>query len=129
MRFEKVSLRLPGNPKAASLARDVVRSFEDEVPSSKFSDLELLVSEVVGNSIRHSGVTGTNEISFRIFTGPRQVRVEVSDPGDGFTPNVATPSLDETYGRGLFLVDQLSDSWGVEADTGDGTCVWFVLSV
>jgi anti-sigma regulatory factor (Ser/Thr protein kinase) len=129
MRFEKVNLRLPGSPKAASVARDVVRSFEDEIPSSRFCDLELLVSEVVGNSIRHSGATERDEISLCVFTGSQQVRIEVTDPGDGFTPNVGTPSLDETYGRGLFLVDQLSDSWGVEAGTKDGTVVWFVLSV
>ena len=125
MRFQKIDLKLPGSPKAASIARDVVRSL-DELPPEAMSDLELLVSEVVGNSIRHSDVNESREIGLRMFMGTQEVRIEIDDPGPGFAPELRTPPpLDETAGRGLFLVDRLSDCWGV--DIRDGTTVWFIV--
>ena len=54
-----------------------------------------------------------------------EVRIEVSDHGDGFTPAPRVGALDEPGGFGLYLVGQLADRWGVETD--DGTTVWFVL--
>ena len=54
-----------------------------------------------------------------------EVRIEVSDRGDGFTPTPRIGALDEPGGFGLFLLGRLADRWGVE--TNDGTTVWFVL--
>ena len=54
-----------------------------------------------------------------------EVRVEVSDHGEGFTPAPRFGTLDEPGGFGLFLIGRLADRWGV--DTEDGTTVWFVL--
>ena len=54
-----------------------------------------------------------------------EVRVEVSDHGDGSRRSRASAALDEPGGFGLFLVGRLADRWGVETD--GGTTVWFVL--
>ena len=50
---------------------------------------------------------------------------EVTDPGPGFEPKPVTPSFYQTGGWGLYLVEQLSDRWGVIR--GKATTVWFEL--
>jgi hypothetical protein len=50
--------------------------------------------------------------------------VQVDDDGPGFTPPAAPPPEDADAGWGLFLVEQLADSWGVGED---GRGVWFEI--
>jgi len=84
--------------------------------------LRLLVSEVVTNAVRHGDSTRPLEVH---ASWDSEVRVEVSDQGNGFTPAPRPGAPDEPGGFGLFLVGQLADRWGVERDRG--TTVWFVL--
>ena len=68
---------------------------------------------------------------------PTELSVAISDPGPGFRPEVVEPDHEQEGGRGLFLVDQLADRWGVggsplRAPRGGGserggTTVWFEL--
>lgn len=85
--------------------------------------VRLLVNELVSNSVRHSGLGADGSVGVRVEVGIDSVRVEVRDAGPGFKVADAPPSLEEGSGWGLFLVDRLSDSWGV--DCQDGACVWF----
>ena len=80
------------------------------------------MSEVVTNAVRHGDGAEPLELH---ATWNAEVRIEVSDHGDGFTPAPRIGALDEPGGFGLFLVGRLADRWGVETD--DGTTVWFVL--
>ena len=51
------------------------------------------------------------------------LRVEVTDQGAGFEPTVLRPDPGERPGGwGLWLVDQLTDRWGV--DFSHSTRVW-----
>jgi anti-sigma regulatory factor (Ser/Thr protein kinase) len=84
---------------------------------------ELLVSEVVTNSIRHALAGGWVSVA----RGDGRVRVEVTDTGGGIpTPRQAEPH--EPTGRGLAIVDALADRWGVNEPSGQGKTVWFELS-
>jgi anti-sigma regulatory factor (Ser/Thr protein kinase) len=92
----------------------------------------LLVSELVGNSVRHAGLAGSDLITLEVCCEDGLVRVEVSDLGPGFTPRdraaLAVPT--PTGGRGLFLVDALSDRWGVSQPRPDRPAmVWFEIDV
>jgi anti-sigma regulatory factor (Ser/Thr protein kinase) len=83
---------------------------------------ELLTSELVTNALVHTGdgavVTAT--------VGTNRLRVEVRDFMSAL-PRLHTPGADEgTHGRGLVLVQSLSDSWGVQT-LGMGKVVWFEL--
>ncbi|GAA1365866.1 ATP-binding protein [Streptomyces beijiangensis] len=83
---------------------------------------ELLTSELVTNALVHTGegavVTAT--------VGTNRLRVEVRDFISAL-PRLHAPGADEgTHGRGLVLVQSLSDSWGVHAH-GMGKVVWFEL--
>ncbi|MGW4781236.1 ATP-binding protein [Streptomyces filamentosus] len=84
---------------------------------------ELLTSELVTNALVHTGhgavVSATVE--------PEQLRVEVRDFEPRFTEPFVPPADDGTHGRGLFLVRELADSWGIE-ERGTGKVVWFELN-
>ncbi len=86
----------------------------------------LLTSELVSNALRHASPSVDDEIILRIAFEDR-IRVEVVDSGDPFAPPSPRQPFDtRTSGWGLFLVDALARSWGVEPD-GNGTKVWFEL--
>jgi anti-sigma regulatory factor (Ser/Thr protein kinase) len=84
---------------------------------------ELLVSEVVTNSIRHALAGGRVSVA-RQGTG---VRVEVADSGGG-TPVPRQAEPHEPTGRGLAIVGALADRWGVVDPPGSGKTVWFELA-
>jgi PAS domain S-box-containing protein len=81
----------------------------------------LLVSEVVTNSVIHSGT----EIELKCQTRRAGLRVEVSDRST-LSPSVRHYDTEAMTGRGLALVSMLSASWGVHVD-GPSKTVWFEL--
>jgi GAF domain-containing protein/anti-sigma regulatory factor (Ser/Thr protein kinase) len=83
----------------------------------------LLVSEVVTNGVRHAG-TGLRLALTR--PAPDRVRIAVTDWAPRAGVHVRPSSRDAEGGRGLFLVDHLSDGWGSVADDARKT-VWFEL--
>lgn len=85
--------------------------------------LRLLVTELVTNSVKH---TGAETVELTVLVGSSSVRTEVTDAGPGFDPaKTGSPSSDHT-GWGLFLVERLAERWGVDKD-GGATKVWFEL--
>ena len=85
--------------------------------------VELLASEVVGNAARHAG----GEITLHVRMVNRRVRVDVEDEAPGQLPRPPV-QIDAVApgGRGLWLLNALSDRWGWEP-TDDGKRVWFEL--
>ena len=124
-----IQTTLPGRPEAATRARRAVRSLSGLIDPDRLDDVELVASELVGNSVRHALRGGPDEaIDLRIVASPDTVRLEVADSGPGFEPNdVSRPSDLAQGGRGLFLVAALSERWGV--DRRVGTTVWCELNV
>jgi serine/threonine-protein kinase RsbW len=119
------TLELTLAPEAGSVAEARTRVCDAVAPEfadSTVQTLRLLVSEVVTNAVRHGGATQPVELH---ASWNAEVRVEVCDRGEGFTPTPRVGARDEPGGFGLFLVGRLADRWGVETD--DGTTVWFVL--
>jgi len=96
-------------------------------------DAELLVSEVVTVSTRHSGdVHATVSVTATTDT----VRVEIADPYRGFAPEhddfeelidagIAATAYPPD-GIGLNILDRVAPRWGVDLGTG-GKAVWFEL--
>ena len=123
-----VSLTLPARLTSVSRARTALDSLERIVPGRVLEDLRLLVSELVTNSLRHSGAGPGDSIRLRLDVARDGVRVEVEDDGPGF--EAATPSRpapERTGGRGLWLVDLLASRWGVVRKRG--TCVWLEIDL
>jgi anti-sigma regulatory factor (Ser/Thr protein kinase) len=87
--------------------------------------LRLLVSELVTNSVRHSGAAGDADIELSIRASREAISAEVCDDGNGFEAAVREGDADEESGWGLHLVEALSDRWGTERN--GYMCVWFEL--
>jgi anti-sigma regulatory factor (Ser/Thr protein kinase) len=117
--------RFQGGVTAARVARQTVREeFKDALPRRRLADVELLVSELATNSVRHAGATEADELSMEADVQPDRVRVRLFDPGSGFEEHVpGPPSTGGGGGYGLVLLDRLSDRWGVQRD--GAFSVWF----
>ncbi|WP_181799384.1 ATP-binding protein [Kitasatospora acidiphila] len=79
----------------------------------------LLVSELVTNAVRHTGCT---RIVVRLARDERTVRVSVQDFSCEL-PLLIQAGLNEERGRGMALVDSMSDRWGVDLKPF-GKVVW-----
>lgn len=118
-------VHLTSRPESASTARrlalSVIRLWG--VPAHA-DTVELLVSELVGNAVRH---TGARTFGLRMQRRRGWIRIEVRDPSRALPCLLPVRDLD-TSGRGLFLVDTLSDRWGVDLQPR-GKTTWFELRV
>ncbi len=98
------------------------RSYLDELRADlepRFDDVALVLSELVTNSVRHSGAT--DDISVEIEASEERIRIEVTDHGPCFSKEDP-----RNGGMGLAIVDQVADRWGID---GDGKCtVWVEIS-
>jgi anti-sigma regulatory factor (Ser/Thr protein kinase) len=109
--------RFPAAPWAASAARRIVHMTTPDMPKGTAHDADLVATELVTNSVMH----GAGPVELRVRFGPGQpLRIEVLDQGGGFEPELplTPPAADETAGRGLCVVDQLADRWGVDPGSG-----------
>jgi anti-sigma regulatory factor (Ser/Thr protein kinase) len=109
-------------PSAASARRFVAAALRRWRCRDDFIELVLLLtSELVTNAFRHAGTE--TRVSVRLDDDC--TRVEVRDVGGG-EPELRPLDTDRVDGRGLQIVDALSDRWGYHSNTG-GTAVWFEL--
>lgn len=89
------------------------------VPRSVVQDVELITSELVTNAMVHGGAP----VDVRLqLTGSRVV-LEVQDDATSDLPRTRNPHEEDEHGRGLHIVDALSDEWGTRT-TPRGKCVW-----
>lgn len=120
-------LELPAAKDSVGVARHALSDLSETLPISVFEDLKLLVSELITNSIRHTGLSGGDVIVLRITTSPQMIRAEIMDQGPGFKREPARPVSERESGWGLFLVEQISDRWGLTVD--QQTKVWFEIDL
>jgi anti-sigma regulatory factor (Ser/Thr protein kinase) len=117
------SVNLPKSSSAAALARRAVERVHGEVRRDTLADARLLVSELVTNAVEH--VSADGEIELRVGVHDHVLRVEVLDPGPGFTPRPRQEGDREDGGWGLHFLARLADRWAV--DLNGRARVWFEL--
>lgn len=120
-----IKLQVPAVPEAVPEARRALATLEPEIWGESLENVRLLVSELMTNSVRHSGAGQDDLIELRVFTDQGSVRVEVRDLGPGFEPPETVPSIYQDSGWGLYLVRQIADRWGILRE--GATCVWFEI--
>jgi anti-sigma regulatory factor (Ser/Thr protein kinase) len=121
-----LELKLRATPDAPRDARHALDRLAPEIPQNVLENVRLLVSELVTNCIRHAGVNPGTSIELKVSPRDSIIRVEVSDPGEGFEPQPVSLSIYSTSGWGLYLVEQIADRWGVQVE--NGTKVWFEIA-
>ncbi|GAB7030914.1 ATP-binding protein [Streptomyces platensis subsp. malvinus] len=120
-------VRLPSRPQSAGIARRLTAAVllkQWSLTPQLAEQAVLLVSELVGNAVRH---TGARTLALRMLRRRGWIRIEVRDPSRGLPCLMPVQDLDVS-GRGLFLVDTLSDRWGVDL-LPRGKTTWFEMRV
>jgi anti-sigma regulatory factor (Ser/Thr protein kinase) len=117
------SRSFPARPSSIREARSFTERALAGTDPETLESIVLMVSELATNAVRHAGS------EFRVDIGSEDgaVRVVVADRGVG-VPVMRAPTHEEPTGRGLRIIDRLSDAWGT-ADGTTGTEVWFVVRV
>jgi len=111
----------PGRDSKA-LARDLTRLADDA---------EAIVGEFVANAVSHAARPIAADdpglpVGLRLLRRTGEVMCAVLDPSD-LAPVLRMPDRNEEAGRGLQMVDALSDVWGWSPVTGRGKAVWAIL--
>jgi anti-sigma regulatory factor (Ser/Thr protein kinase) len=123
----KVGEQLKLGPDAAARARRALAPLKSELPSERFQDVLLLVSELVTNSFRHAGSPADGVAFLSVDIDRERIHVEVEDHGAGFVPQpIRIPAPDRESGWGLTIVDRIADRWGVVKN--GSTVVWFEIA-
>lgn len=112
----------PGDPEALTEARHMIRAAVRAWGAKERADeIELVADEMITNALMHT--EGSAIVTLRVLGGSeRRLRVEVEDSSSAL-PRRREAGESGVSGRGLLLVDLLTDVWGVEA-RGGGKCVW-----
>ena len=126
-------------PTATPCARLHARNIAHEWNLGDLVDtLELVVSELVTNAVqasvdqdhrpRYTADTRLACIHLRVSADGVAALIEVWDENVGLPAPPTEPDLDDEGGRGLMLVDALTERWGWElAASGRGKVVWALL--
>ncbi|MDX6311855.1 MAG: hypothetical protein QOF44_1319 [Streptomyces sp.] len=112
----------PRTRRSVAAAREFTKHVLSDwaVAADRVDDIVLCVSELATNALLH-GVPPGRGFRLRLrLESDQLLRVELHDSGGG-RPRI--PDVADESGRGLTLVEALSDKWGVGA-RGHGKIVW-----
>jgi anti-sigma regulatory factor (Ser/Thr protein kinase) len=113
--------RFPCRAQSVTAARHFTRSVLQGQPPETLEAAELMVSELATNAVQHA----RSGFELTISTARGQLRVEIRDSGQG-QPAMRSPTPTENSGRGLRIVEAMSQEWGVRVEPA-GKLVWFTL--
>ena len=123
---DALELSIGGGPDAARTARHAVAERLDHSLSREaVEEVQLVISELVTNAVRHADAGADDRIDVRIIPGRTALRIEVSDSKPDVHPAQRDRRMAErgAGGLGLVVVDTLCPTWGTETLDGRKT-VW-----
>jgi anti-sigma regulatory factor (Ser/Thr protein kinase) len=117
---------LPHAPSSVAVARKRLSSelHAQGADDSVIDDAGVVVSELLSNALRHARPLPSGQIKVSWCQTGDEVEVAVSDGGAMTEPRRTRPTLSSLGGRGLSIVEALSDQWGVRHEDGGATTVW-----
>lgn len=125
--LDESAISLPGRRRSVAAGRHwVVReAAERGVTGIANQVVELLTSELLANAVLHGPPDGI--VGVRLQTSDTVLRVTVTDR-DTTVPVVLHPDPIEPSGRGMAIVEAMSNRWGVDLGSG-GKAVWFEVDL
>jgi anti-sigma regulatory factor (Ser/Thr protein kinase) len=120
---EHVEMVFPRSLARIADAREALRRSLDRagVDRDTRDDLVLVLSEALANAMRH----GSGEVEARWDIGDGAIDLTVVDRGGGFDPGrPAMPPARAVSGRGLAVIDRLTDALEVRPLSPTGTEMW-----
>ncbi|MBO0819362.1 MAG: ATP-binding protein [Nocardiopsaceae bacterium] len=126
-----VGCPLSRGPQSARAARRLTRNtLRGWGLTSLSEDAESIVGEFVANAVTHAGAGAGHKpadgLGLRLLRRTGEVICAVLDPSD-HAPVLKSPGGADEAGRGLQMVDTLSDVWGWSPVAGRGKAVWAIL--
>lgn len=121
------SLCVPARPEHVSHAREFVRLALEVLSADEDAryTAQLMVSELVTNVVRHQRIGDPVPVVLLGRLGPT-LWIAVHD-GDPYMGDRSRPDDESESGRGLVVVEALSERWGVDR-TAAGKSVWCELT-
>lgn len=109
---------------AGAARRFISATLEPWRLGSLLDTVTLLASELVANAIVHAGT----DVDVAVQLTDRAARIEVTDRSNAApaAPTVAT--IDQTSGRGLWMVESIARDWGIRQLPTGGKTVWFEVA-
>ncbi|GAA3773195.1 ATP-binding protein [Streptomyces chiangmaiensis] len=111
-------------PQTVRAARDfTMQTLDSWGGCLRRDDIRTCVSELAGNAVQH-GSPESRDYLLRLIRHPHCLHIEVHDGGGHSPVRIPPASLSAEAGRGMRIVQELCDDWGVQALTGTGKAVW-----
>lgn len=115
----------PNTLPSVSEARHFTQEVLGDLPRERAEEIAVMVSELTTNSVSHAA----SDFTITIRRSVDEVYIGVSDMGPG-EPALRSPRPTEPSGRGLQIVRELADRWGViPAANASGKTVWFSVDL
>jgi anti-sigma regulatory factor (Ser/Thr protein kinase) len=113
-----VFLEIPAGADAPARARAALAPVARLIDRACLDRLELVISELVTNAVRHSGIGSGDPVEVEVVCREGSVRVSVTDAGPGFEWSEGRPDAATVGGWGLYLVGEMVSDWHVEHRRG-----------
>ena len=115
--IDPMALDLPFSAESAGVARKQLVEWMDslDVGDETRDDARLVVSELVGNSVRHARPLADGTMRVTWSSLDKGVDISVTDGGALTTPEVVEAGVSDLAGRGLSIVETLASRWWVES--------------
>jgi two-component sensor histidine kinase len=116
----RLEFSVASSPEAGTSARTALLPLSEVLSAEAFSDLKLIVTELVANSVAH-GPAGQIEVAVEL-RADGSLYGAVADEGQGIAGSEAYVERGE--GLGLLIVEALTEHWGAQPGKSE---VWFQL--
>lgn len=112
-------MALPFAATSAALARTYLIAWLSAlgVPDEVQEDGRLVVSELVGNAVRHAAPLSDGTMLVAWNRGPEGLEIAVTDGGASTRPQARRAPVSALGGRGLSIVETLASRWWTETST------------
>jgi serine/threonine-protein kinase RsbW len=117
------TVRVPFAASSVAVARHRLKTWmrEQGLPRDVIEDGRVVISELVGNSVRHAQPLSDGTILVTWGLDRKGIRISVTDGGSTSRPRTLRASASALSGRGMAIVEALAVDWWSEQSRSRST--------